>query len=289
MFRYLAWGLPAAMVSCITLPPDSSPGAQAACFWFAVLFFVAIAAHLMDVTVRWESQWPEGRKRSLAFLLSGSLLVWGLLFYTGRAGLWRGGVPAIVFSANLLLMAGLVGRWLASGIRRPSELLPVCAVVCAADLVSFFKGPTGAMADGVAAYYAAGMVGPPPWADFLLVKIPVPGISNWVPLFGVTDWAVAACLTDAYRRLSLDRAGARGEGASRGVMNAFPSPAVAGLLAAIVLAHVTGRFVPGMPMMVLFYLPVLLARSRQARRPRRHEVWLALLFPLVIALAGRLM
>jgi len=263
--------------------------AQAACLWFVVPFFVVIASHLMASTIKWESQRSRRGKAQPLLLLSGSLFVWVVLFYTGRAGLWRDGMLAVIFSANLLFAGGLMGCGLASGIRKPSELLPVCAVVCTADVVSFLKGPTGVLAEGVAAYYEAGMAGPPPWADFLLIKIPVPGISGFVPLFGVTDWVVAACLTAASRRLCLDLS-LFGERSKRGVLGIMagvtPPPAVVGLLAAIVLAYATGRFVPGMPMMVLVYLPLLLARSRQARSPRRKDVWLTFLFPLVVVSAG---
>lgn len=277
-------------MSQMALPPDFPLQAQDACSGLVVLFFVLIASQLMVSTLRWESdRWAKGTNHG-AGLLSGTLLAGAVLFLCGRAGLWRGGPVAVVFTANLLLAASLAGSRLASGIRRPSELLPVCAVACAADWVSFSAGPTAAAVQQVAAYYAAGMAGPAPWADYLLVKIPVPGGAGFAPVFGVTDWVVAACLTSASRRLSLDFSLRRDKKRSRvleGLAGAMPPPAVTGLLAAMALAHATGRFVPGMPLMVMVYLPLLLARSPQARRPRVREIGLTLLFPAVIFLMGR--
>ncbi len=195
------------------------------------------------------------------------------------------GISALMVSA-----ASLLGVALARGLRRSTELIPVCVVAAWADLCSLTSGPTHVMAEQISAYYSTGQQGMPPLVDELLIKTLVPGSALPVPLFGVTDWIIVAFLSAALVRLELSP-GFPLPGFDRGVTVPFKHLHVAslGLWSALVVAHLSGRFVPGLVLICAAVLAWVLIRHPQSRCLSRRELLLTGLFPLLMTLGVTLL
>ncbi len=218
------------------------------------------------------------------------LLALTLLFPVGRYWLVRvtgtsGPVLSCLGSANLFVFACLIGTWMAMAIKRPSELVPVCMVVALADLFSVFSGPTKQLAAGIEAYYAEGMQGPPPVADFLLVKFALPGTETLVPVFGISDWIVIVFLsaTAAKFRLNDNLAGKSVAAMTETArFSAYFPVTAAGLLAAIAAAHTTHRFLPALPFISLVFIGFMLIRYPRVRQLEKKEWQLMVIFSAVM-------
>jgi hypothetical protein len=190
----------------------------------------------------------------------------------------------VLASANLVVLALLLGNFLISGLRRPSELVPVCILMSAADLLSVFAGPSKQMIEGIDLYYRDGRVGSVPWSDFLLVKIAVPGVDHLLPVFGVADVVILAFLIAAAHKFRLDdNLLGRGLGEMAGPRHFalwFPA-AGAGLAMALLAAHGLNMFLPALPVIALFFLGYTLPRHPQMRLLRRTE-WVVVLLSLAL-------
>jgi len=164
----------------------------------------------------------------------------------------------------------LLGRTLATGLMRPAELVPVCLVAMVADFASVLAGPTKKIAGMLELYYSGPMTGPPPVADYFLIKIPVLGWSDFIPLFGVSDLVFMALLSAGASKFEIkDRF--------------FNIPVSGlGLVFGVFLAHSTSLFIPGIPLMVLFFLPVILIQSSGTRQLKRSDIVYSIVFSVII-------
>ena len=200
-----------------------------------------------------------------------------IYLWMARAGI-RGNAISAVATANLIVLACVCASWMTHVVKRPSELVPLCVVAALADMFSVFAGPTKQLAQGVATYYETGMKGPPPLADFVLLKIAVPGIQIPMPLFGVSDWIILAFLSLALSRFGLSD-NLTGVGMSVNIERKrlsfyFPVAAL-GLILAILAAQVMGLFLPALPFVVIFFLTYSLIRYPDIRKLEKKE-WLLL-------------
>mgnify|MGYP001159354543 CR=1 FL=1 len=213
---------------------------------------------------------PERRER-------GFYLMWGLLLGVAvwLINLWapdERGLPwlMILKSGLLLLVATFVGAVLARYVRRLWELLPVCLVMSLADFASWSAGPTAGFARQIESYYRK-PVGPPPLVDMVLIKLTLPGASSLVPVFGISDWIMVAFFSMVASRHVINDNLLRAPGltlARYGRFGCYLPVAVVALLSAILLAQVSGRFVPVLPVialvMLLWYsLKLLFVASRR--------------------------
>jgi hypothetical protein len=193
----------------------------------------------------------------------------------------------VLASANLVVFALLLGNFLVSGLNRPSELVPVCIVMSAADLLSVFAGPSRQMIEGIDVFYRDGRVGTIPWSDFLLVKIAVPGVDHLLPVFGVAEVIMLAFLVAAAHKFRIDdNLLGRGLG-DMGDCRCFPlwfPAAAAGLAFALLAAHGLGMFLPALPVIAIFFLGYTLPRHPKMRLLQRTE-WAVVLISIAL-LAG---
>ncbi len=236
---------------------------------FSLFFIVLLAALCAFFTLFQEPRFARFPALRRAMLL-GSLALALALAAGVRGGVIAEGPAALVISANLIVFALLLGNALVSALRRPSELIPVCAVMSAADLFSVFAGPSKTMAASIETYYREGQVGAAPWSDFLLIKIAVPGAEHLVPVFGVADVIILAFLTAAARKFGIDDNVA---GRAIEPKRFFPyfSAAACGLAAALLAAQALGVFLPALPAMALFFFGYTLPRHRAMRNMHRTE------------------
>lgn len=283
---YLAWIVPAGAL--FYFPVHFPVNLIKAAAVMVVPIFLFLAAFIAMRMIIFDARWLTIYGNARTPLFATTVFVWILLFYAERKGLLFNGVAGIVGTANLLVAAGLAGTGMAAVLKRPAELVPVCVVASFADLCSVLRGPTREMAKTVSTYYESGMAGPPPLVDFLLVKVPVPGLFSLMPLFGITDWVLLILLSAAVYKFDMNDQ-LCGKGIARmaeepGVSVYFPLSA-AGLLLGIVLAHLTGIFIPAMPLMTFVFLPCMLIRYPGAWKMKQSDWLYTLIFPCVI-LAG---
>lgn len=211
---------------------------------------------------------PEQRTR-------GFYLFWGTVLL---ASLWlinrlpaSGGWQPLLMVANsglLLLIATVTGAAMARYVKRLWELVPVCIVMTLADFASWLYGPTAGFTEQITEYYLA-PEGPPPLVDMILVKLAFPGPAGLSPVFGVSDWIMVVFFAIVARRHGVNDnlAGPSGETLARkgGVGRYLPVP-VAALFVAILLAQVSGLFVPALPLIALVMLLWYALRHLLGRR-----------------------
>jgi hypothetical protein len=248
---------------------------------FALIFIVILSMACALFTLYQEPfflRFPGLRR----IMVLGSLTLGaGLALLLRHTGIHRE-VFFVLASANLVVFALLLGNFLVSGLNRPSELVPVCLVMSAADLLSVFAGPSKQMIEGIDVFYRDGRIGPVPWSDFLLVKIAVPGVDHLLPVFGVADVVILAFLIAAAHKFKLnDNLLGRGLAEMAGCRRFalwFPV-AAAGLAFALLAAHGLNMFLPALPVIALFFLAYTLPRHPQMRQLRRTE-WAVVLISL---------
>lgn len=200
----------------------------------------------------------------------------GLLLTAAGWGATRFGVPLRPLWEGLstcgqLLVVGVAAGYLPRFLTHPAELIPLVSVMVCADAVSFLAGPTHEIAREVADYHLSGRVGLYPLSEVLLMKFPGPGSHDLSPLFGVADWFMVVFLGSASRFFGLnDR------------VAGLPL-APLGLFLASAAAFLSGRFIPALPVLALFFLGAMVLRHGALLRPRRREALLAL-FPPAISL-----
>jgi hypothetical protein len=125
-----------------------------------------------------------------------------------------------------------------------------------ADSVSWFSGPTSGFVRQIEHYYRT-FDGPPPLIDMVLVKLAFPGSVSLLPVFGISDWIMVVffAVVAGQHGVNDNLIGGSGESlARRGRIGAYlPVPVVA-LLLANLLAQLTGRFIPALPVVALVML-----------------------------------
>ncbi len=214
------------------------------------------------------------------------LIFWtgyGIVVFTGIKNNYITGV----LTANLIVFAAVFGNWLASPLKRPAELVPLCLVVALSDIFSVFAGPTKQFAGTISQYYEGGMEGIPPLVDFILVKMPLPGQKFFMPVFGITDWIVIVLLSAGAVKFNMDdnllltrkaRSGRRGQ------LFFFPVAGL-GLILSIVAARELNLYLPALPLIVLVFLGVMTVRYPEIRLLTRAELKpMALVFFLMVSL-----
>jgi hypothetical protein len=208
------------------------------------------------------------------------------------ARIWGIGTPVFYtfYTANLLVFANLLGVWIVTPLKREAELVIVCLAMALADLFSYIRGPTRQFVISLQAYYESGQLGPPPASDFLLIKVPLPGLPHLQPLFGVSDWIIIVFLSAAAAKFRINDNLA---GKSLAVMRDNQRPslyfpvAAAGLLLAISAAVFLDRFVPVLPVIAVLFVFFLLMRRPAARQLTRADWRLMGIFSAVmLALLG---
>lgn len=209
---------------------------------------------------------PAARTRGF-YLFWGAglvLLVW-LVSLLPSAGLMP--VAAALKSGVLLLSANLVGAALARYVKRLWEILPLCAMMALADFSSWLAGPTADFAEQIRNYYRA-PAGPPPLVDMLLVKLALPGVGGLVPVFGISDWimvAFFACVAH-HHGVNDNLLGASGGELARSArFGRYLPVSAAALFSAILLAQLSGLFVPALPLIALIMLLWYVARHLLGR------------------------
>ncbi len=203
----------------------------------------------------------------------------GVLIY-GAARIYHisGPLMQMLNTANLLVLANLVGAWIITPVLRMAELSMLCVVAALADLFSFLRGPTRAIAESIHTYYSGGLQGPPPAGDFLLIKVAVPGMYYLKPIFGVSDWIIMAFLSAAAVRFCIDD-NLAGKSLPAMVREKrislyFPVPGAA-LVIAVLLAYRFNIFIPVLPMVAAVFISYLLLGYPAARQFTRRD-WILL-------------
>lgn len=268
---YLIWLIPCAGVLALSdfVPTDGELARVFSPVFVAGFLLVAgyaLSRHLAEVEPLLADHHSRRRR-----LLLGGLLAWGLLCWIGRQSAEIRPAIHLLNTAHLLVMGNVLGGWLVSPLRRMSELIPLGAVLVMADLFSVFRGPSKEIAKTLEAFYRSGMEGPAPLVDFLILRIPLPGSAHLLPVFGVSDWIAVAFLSAAALRF-----GVRDNLVGPDPRPAEPAPvffpaAVAGLLAAILLAWTVDAFIPALPVVVFVFLLITALRCPAGLRPTRED------------------
>ena len=199
---------------------------------------------------------PEERTRGFYLFWIGILIV--LLWLVNQLpyqGSWQ--VVFVTFkSAMLLLVATIIAAALARYVNKLWEIVPVCIVMTLADFASWFKGPTSGFIRQIEHYYRT-LEGPPPLIDAILVKLALPGSVSLAPVFGISDWIMVVFFALVARQHGVNDNlfGGYGETqARRGRIGAYLPVSVLALFIANMLAHMTGLFIPALPMIALVML-----------------------------------
>lgn len=218
---------------------------------------------------------PEERSRGfyLFWGITLGLSVW-LINQLPAVGLWQELLTATK-SGLLLLVATVTGAALARYIHRLWELVPICVVMTLADFVSWRYGPTAAFTAQIEAYRQT-PTSPPPLVDMILIKLASPGTAGLVPLFGISDWIMVVFFAIVARRFGINDnlIGAAGESlAQQGKVGRYLPVSVVALFTATILAQVTGRFFPALPLIALIMLFwYAYCYLRQRRRAGAHQL-----------------
>lgn len=210
---------------------------------------------------------PEARSRGfyLFWGLSLGLAVW-LLNLLPAAGTWQLLLSALK-SGLLLLVATVTGAALARYVQRLWEIVPICVVMTLADFVSWLYGPTAAFTRQIEKYRLS-PTGPPPLVDMILIKLALPGTVGLAPLFGLSDWIMVVFFTIVARHHGVNDNLLGTPGATlaqQGRIGRYLPVPVAALFIAIILAQLSGRFLPVLPLLALIMLLWYAARSLRQR------------------------
>lgn len=248
---------------------------------FTVILFIALASLSTAIFLRY----VDGHLRSYPILRYLFVLLTIIIGFGIFASVRYKGVSNnflfILGTANLLVFANLIGTWIIAPLKRPAELIPVCLVMALSDFFSIIAGPTGEIAKSIGDYYEGGMKGIVPAGDFLLFKIPVPGVDIIMPFFGVADWIIISFLSAAVTKFGMnDNLFGKSLGAmlgNAGISVYFPVAAL-GLAAAVLSAQVAAVFIPALPVIAFVFLSYIIIRYPQVRMLKRSDWVLMVLF-----------
>ncbi|MCK5912639.1 MAG: hypothetical protein KAG12_02090 [Desulfuromusa sp.] len=224
-------------------------------WWSAIFVFLQLYA-AVQLLLPLLLLHPEERTRSFYFFWGAvlSLSVW-LINQISSAGQWQPLLIAIK-SGLLLLVATIIGAALARYINRLWEIVPVCIVMALADLASWSYGPTASFTQEIEQYYLA-PEGAPPLIDMVLIKLVFPGQIGFAPIFGISDWIMVVFFAVVAARYEINDnlIGLPGEVLARqGRVGRYLPISVVALLGAILLAQLTGLFIPALPLIALIVL-----------------------------------
>ncbi len=274
---YLCWIIPSVLLSYIPLPENISSFQLSFTFFFCIGLYLLLASSLsywvIKVVINEKAQmiFPFVGGSFILFLF---IYIWGV-YLNANLKLLSG-----ISTANLFFCASLIGAALSSAIKRPGELVPVCITAAIADLISVMKGPSKSMVKDITAYYDQGMEGAPPFIDFILIKVGIPGYEIPVPLFGVTDWILLVLLSSALIRLQMNDNLLASSTHKRNRIY-LPVSAVA-LFVGLVFAQVTQQFIPAMVFIALFFLVYLIVKIKVHKSLHRVDIIYSLVFPAIV-------
>ena len=209
------------------------------------------------------------------FSWTGMLVMIFVILYllAGPAGI-QSNLITVLSTATLVQLACVIGHWLVTALKRPSEFIPIGMAVALSDMFSVFAGPTRHFAENISEYYRDGMTGPTPLVDFFLVKMPLPGNDLFMPVFGITDWVVIAILSAGALKFNMDDnllSFSRPEKLTTAARPFFPA-AGAGLILSIVAARSMGLYLPALPFIVIAFLAVMAVKYPEILKLGREEV-----------------
>ncbi len=285
LFMYAAWILGSFLLYHLPRLLPIGLDVYPLSFTLATLFFVLLAL-LINVVFLVYAEGHLGRAPVLRFaylLLSLGIAVG--LSAAARHFEIKATPYHICYTANLLVFANLLGTWIIHPLKRQAELIIICLVMALADLFSIIHGPTSNLMDTIRGYYESGMKGPPPVSDFLLIKIPVPGLAHLQPLFGVSDWIIVVFLSAAAARFHINdnltgRAlFAMAEDRRPGLY--FPVAAAA-LVATLFAAAVLRQFIPALPVIAVVFATFILIQHPSSRQLIRSDWLLMALFTAIM-------
>ncbi len=188
-------------------------------------------------------------------------------------------VISAIHTANLLFFACVLGNWLTEPLKRPAELIPLCLVMSLIDIFSVFQGPTRELTSDLIGYYGSGQPGPPPLVDYILIKLPLPGQSSLLPVFGVSDWIMIVMLSAAAAKFSMN------DNILHRFGKVYFPVAGIGLITTILAARELDMYLPALPMIAGCFLAVMAYKFPEIRHLTRNELRPMVLFT---ALAGGL-
>ena len=244
---------------------------------FHYLYIFALILCLVRMTRIYQRQIEPVIRTNTARRLSwaGMLVMVFVLLYllAGPAGI-RSNLITALSTATLVLLACVVGSWLVTALKRPSEFIPIGMAVALSDMFSVFAGPTRHFAENISQYYRDGMTGPTPVVDFFLVKMPLPGNDHFMPVFGITDWVVIAILSAGALKFNMNDnllSFSRPEKLTPVAGPFFPA-AGAGLVLSIAAARSMGLYLPALPFIVIAFLAVMAVKYPEILKLGREEV-----------------
>jgi len=204
-----------------------------------------LATQLLVLVLRYQ---PENRSRGY-YLFWGALLV-AIIWLLNQVPTHP--ILTAVNSGALLLIATLIGSTLARYVRRLWELIPLCLAMSLADFASWSYGPTATFSAQIKDHYLT-PGSPAPLIDMFLIKLALPGQSKLLPVFGISDWIMVVFFASVAHRYGIT-ANLAGTNQAPTVGRYLPL-ASAALFGAILLAQLTGAFIPALPIIALIVLP----------------------------------
>ncbi len=276
---YILWFFSSVLLLFSTLPL-SPLGTWISLYTFVCIGFYLLLASSLSFMIM-KSVCAQQHKLPLFLSLAFTIVCWLVVFFIARHHDGMGAFLAIIGTGNLLVLASITGSLLSSAIKRMAEFIPICITAAIADISSVLFGPTGDIAVTLGNYYEGGMAGPPPFFDFVVIKVIVPGYNVPVPLFGVTDWIVLVLLSSALLRLGKSDNLVKLTGRLR---EHFYLPITAcALLLSVFLAQFSGVFLPALPVMSLVFISFLLLKYWGSFTLQRSDMVMSVVFPAIIA------
>ncbi len=250
------------------------PGAALLLFLSTAVFFVLLCCQITTFYMLYVENAIQYKPEIRYACLLVILMISGFMIFAAHQWSIRTPFFYMLYTANLIVFANLLGTWMIKPLKREAELIIVCVVMALADLFSVIRGPTRHIVDSIQTYYQSDMTGPPPISDFLLIKIPVFGLDHLQPLFGVSDWIIVVFLSAAAAQFRIND-NLTGKGLFTMIAGNRPSLylpiAGAGLVAAISAAGILNLFLPALPVIAVLFASILLIRYPAARQLKTSD------------------
>lgn len=280
LFRfYLLWVFLNILIYSLPIPHDFAVKYSSILIIIIIGVYLLAASSLAYTIINTISSCH--RQEVIGYLFMVVLIMFLAMLYSWGYG-EIGVIGSAVSTANLLVGATVTGSLLSTAIKRIGELVPVCITAAVADTISVTMGPTQSFAAKITAYYEGGREGPAPLVDLIIIKVGIPGFDAPVPLFGVTDWIFLILLSAALIRLGkTDNLLSINESIGRYI---FVPVSVVALYAGIIIAQVTGLFIPAMVFITSFFLVFLMLQYKVHRKLRRVDIYYSCFFPCAVAL-----
>ncbi len=279
-FFYVLWIVPSLLMSFVSLPIQPGSSWDSIFSFFCIGLYLLLSCSLALTIMRYVLVCQ--RKFPLFLSFGFSLICWCLIYFFGKRYPTDGNLIAIASTANLLVFGSIAGAALSSAVKRAAELIPLCITAAVADITSIFFGPTKEITATLSNYYEVGMTGPQPFFDTVILKVILPGYVLPVPLVGLTDWIVLVLFSSALLRLRMSDNLVNFAGRLKQYI--YLPITGCGLLLSILLAQISGVFLPALPIMCLSLLLFMLLKYRKTFELRRSDIVLSVIFPAIVAI-----